>query len=146
MSAKRGVRRHNGSNVANALAGVIDACTLAGILFGEPEAAGFDLDFRPDQLVSTTLLQHEFANICVKKHQRLGLSAETVLDKFRQYESLGVRVESVSGPEVVAVAIRYGLPSYDAGYLWLAMVKNLPLLTLDRRLGVAYSKALKESS
>lgn len=131
--------------MADSLAGVIDACTLAGILFGEPEAAGLVLDCRPDQLVSTTLLQHEFANICVKKYQRVGLPVETVLDIFRQYESLGVRVESVSAPEVVAVAIRYGLSSYDAGYLWLAMVKNLPLLTLDKKLGIAFSKVLQES-
>lgn len=132
--------------MADSLSGVIDASTLAGILFGEPEAAALDLDCRPSQLVSTTLLQHEFANICVKKHHRVGLSVDSVLDKFRQYESLGVRVESVSGPEVVAVAIRYGLSSYDAGYLWLAMVKNLPLLTLDKKLGAAYQRALKESA
>jgi predicted nucleic acid-binding protein len=49
-------------------------------------------------------------------------------------------------PEVVAVAIRYSLSSYDAGYLWLAMVKSLPLLTLDKKLGTAYQLALKESA
>ena len=126
------------------LAGVIDASTLAGILFGEPEAEGLALDVRPDQLFSTSLLGHEFSNICVKKCRRAGLSASDVLDVMRVAESLPIHIDPLSQPEVVAVAIRYELSAYDAGYLWLALVKDIPLHTLDRKLANAYQKALKE--
>ena len=126
------------------LAGVIDASTLAGILFGEPEAAGLALDSSAEQLFSTSLLAHEFANICVKKHWRAGLSESDVLDVIRVFESLPVHIAPLSQPEVVAVAIRYQLSAYDAGYLWLALVKDIPLHTLDRKLANAYQLALKE--
>ena len=121
---------------------VIDASTLAGVLFAEPEAAGLDLTPSSGRLIATTLLPHEFANICVKKHLRAGYTADEVLAKMRQFESLGVRIAMVSLPEVFAMAIRFQLSSYDAGYLWLALSSNLPLLTLDKKLGHAYQRAL----
>ncbi len=130
--------------MVSTLAGVIDASTLAAVVFGEAEAAAINLDLAPEQLVSTTLLPHEFANVCVKKHLRAGLTLEMLLAHLRRYDAFGIRIEPVSTPEVVAVAIRYGISSYDAAYLWLALVKELPLLTLDKKLGNAYQRALKE--
>jgi predicted nucleic acid-binding protein len=123
---------------------VIDASALAAILFGEPEADSLDLDLSPDQLIASPMLPHEFANICVRKHQRAGVPIDNVLLALRDFESLGIATEAVSLPETVAAAIRFGLSSYDAGYLWLALIKELPLLTLDKKLAAAYSKALKE--
>ena len=125
-------------------AAVIDASALAAILFGEVEADNLDLNFSPGQLIASPTLPHEFANICVKKHLRAGLSLDEVLLTLMEFESLGIATEPVSSPETVAAAIRFGLSSYDAGYLWLALIKELPLLTLDKKLAAAYSKALKE--
>lgn len=130
--------------MASKAAAVIDASALAAVVFGEPEADSLTLDFSVDQLIASPMLPYEFANICVKKHQRAGLSVHDVLLALRDFESLGIATEPVSSSETVAAAIRFGLSSYDAGYLWLALIKDLPLLTLDKKLAAAYSKALKE--
>ena len=132
--------------MASPAAAVIDASALAAILFGEAEADSLDLDLSPGQLIASPMLPHEFANICVKKLRRAGLSIDEVLLTLMEFESLGIATEPVSSPETVAAAIRFGLSSYDAGYLWLALIKELPLLTLDKKLAAAYSKALKESA
>ena len=132
--------------MASPAAAVIDASALAAILFGEAEADSLDLEFSPGQLIASPMLPHEFANICVKKHRRAGLSIDEVLLALMEFESLGIATEPVSSPETVAAAIRFGLSSYDAGYLWLALIKELPLLTLDKKLAAAYSKALRESA
>ena len=130
--------------MASPAAAVIDASALAAILFGEVEAESLDLDLSPGQLIASPMLPHEFASICVKKHRRAGLSFDEVLLTLMEFESLDIATEPVSSPETVAAAIRFGLSSYDAGYLWLALIKELPLLTLDKKLAAAYSKALKE--
>ena len=130
--------------MASPAVAVIDASALAAVLFGEPEADSLDLDLSPEQLIASPMLPHEFANICVKKHQRAGLSTDEVLLKLKEFESLGIATEPVSSPETVAAAIRFGLSSYDAGYLWLALIKELPLLTLDKKLAAAFAKSLKE--
>jgi predicted nucleic acid-binding protein len=43
--------------------------------------------------------------------------------------------------ETLLIADRFGLTSYDAAYLEIAVRRRLPLATLDRRLAVAARKA-----
>jgi predicted nucleic acid-binding protein len=53
----------------------------------------------------------------------------------------GLRIEthrqSVDRPQILALATRLDLSVYDASYAWVAMDTNLPLATLDVRLGKA---------
>lgn len=130
--------------MAESYVGVIDASTLAAVLFGEPEATDLDMDVVPSRLAASPLLPHEFANICIKKHRRARMPINEVLDTFRLFESLNIATLPISQPEVVALAIRYELSSYDAGYLWLALLLDIPLLTLDKKLDAAYRKACRE--
>jgi len=57
----------------------------------------------------------------------------------------GLRIEthrqSVDRPQVLAIANRLDLSVYDASYAWVAMQTNLPLATLDSRLGRAAASA-----
>ena len=62
-----------------------------------------------------------------------------ILDSFRVYEDPDS--EHARFDEVIVVGRRYGLSSYDASYLELAIRRGLPIATLDGRLTEAAAKA-----
>jgi predicted nucleic acid-binding protein len=45
---------------------------------------------------------------------------------------LGGRVATVSGPEVLRIALQRGLTAYDAEFVVLAQALDVPLVTADR--------------
>ena len=57
----------------------------------------------------------------------------------------GLRIEthrqSLDRPQILSLANRLDLSVYDASYAWVAMETNLPLATLDSRLGKAAAAA-----
>ena len=120
---------------------VIDCSLLAAVLFDEPERdealdrmAGCDL-FAPH------LLDFEIASVALKK-SRQGL-AEVATCALADYAALSLKQGPVDLAAQVALALRYGLSTYDAAYLWLAAELKAPLATLDRRLGEAAQRHLQ---
>jgi len=76
--------------------------------------------------------------------ERRGRITEAAITNALQGLS-GLRIEthrqSVDRPQVLAIANRLDLSVYDASYAWVAMQTNLPLATLDSRLGKAAASA-----
>jgi predicted nucleic acid-binding protein len=58
-------------------------------------------------------------------------TAEFLLDSFL---NLGILFEKVDEKEVLRLALKKNITSYDASYVWLAKSQNIKLLTLDERL------------
>ena len=56
---------------------------------------------------------------------------------MQTFLSLSVELSAVQPAQVLALAIRYKLSTYDAAYLWLAAEIKAPLATFDEQLGRA---------
>lgn len=85
------------------------------------------------------LLQLEFTNVlrtCCRRGSLLLPTARTIVDQLSQ---LPIRIDR-SPPSPAALlhlAMRFGLTSYDAAYLELAMRLQLPIATRDHELADA---------
>jgi predicted nucleic acid-binding protein len=68
-----------------------------------------------------------------------GVQAWTLLDAVRTRVELAT-LEPAQTRACLTLAFDLGLSVYDAGYLWLAMSLNLPLLTRDAKLAAAAAR------
>lgn len=83
----------------------------------------------------------EIENVLVIAERRGKIDASTVAAILEIARKENITVDPV-GPEVrfgaaVALARTFALSAYDANYLALAHGRNVPLMTLDRKLGQA---------
>ena len=87
----------------------------------------------------------EVANILVMAEKRKRLDAAAVAEFVALLETLDIRADdappSRAFGEILALARREGLSSYDAAYLDLAMRRGLPLATRDKALAQAARRA-----
>jgi predicted nucleic acid-binding protein len=84
----------------------------------------------------------EVTNALVKAMRRQHITREELFDYARQIASLRVQVDFDQAAErafndVLALAERYQLTTYDAAYLELAQRRGLPLATNDTNLAQA---------
>ncbi len=85
-------------------------------------------------LVSPHLLVYETMNglrSAVLQKRQTEKTAELLLDSFL---NMGIHFEKVDEKEVLRLAFKKSITSYDASYVWLAKSQNIGLLTLDERL------------
>ena len=120
---------------------VVDCSLLAAVLFDEPERDEALDHMAGRELFAPHLLDFEIASVALKK-SRQGL-AEVAACALADYAVLSLKQEPVDLAAQVALALRYGLSTYDAAYLWLAAEIKAPLATLDRRLGEAAQRHLQ---
>lgn len=118
---------------------VVDASSLAALLFGEPEGEAIAQQLADAHLVAPGLLAFELANVCLIKSRRHPEQRVALLAAFRLRERLRVEEVSVDYSGVVELAAVTGLTAYDASYLWLAHQLGAELVTLDRQLAKAAS-------
>ncbi len=87
----------------------------------------------------------EATNVLLAAQQRGDVSAGEVERFILQLENLPVQVDPQTAHQAFgrtrALSNAYGLSSYDAAYLELALREGLPIATLDRRLRQAARKA-----
>ena len=85
-------------------------------------------------LVSPHLLVYETMNglrSAVLQKRQTEETAELLLDSFL---NMGILFEKVDEKEVLRLALKKNITSYDASYVWLAKSQNIKLLTLDEKL------------
>jgi len=118
---------------------VVDASALGALLFGEPDGAAVAERLRGAGLIAPALMPFEVANTCLKKMRRHPDQRDALMIAFGLLDRMEVGVVEVDPGEVLAVAERSGLTTYDASYLWLARIMNSELVTLGRRLEAAWT-------
>lgn len=69
--------------------------------------------------------------------RRRRLTASEARTAWAAYERIPLRLVEVDIDQAVALGAELGVYAYDAYMLMLARSRNLPLLTLDTRLGAA---------
>ena len=118
---------------------VIDASAIGALLFGETEGPNIARQLSGHRLVAPELLFFEVASICLKKLKRYPDQRRSILEAFKMLGRLAIEKVDIDHTEAVLLAERRGLTAYDASYLWLAMRLDAELVTLDQRLGEAWS-------
>lgn len=115
---------------------VADCSVLGALFFQEPERDSAQRLLEGCDVHAPTLLDHEFANVAVKKRQR-GAPTATVEAALQAYADQPLELHRVDLAAQCELAHRYALSAYDAAYLWLADALKAPLLTFDQRLAEA---------
>jgi predicted nucleic acid-binding protein len=114
---------------------VCDASVLAAITFGEPDSGAARSLVRSRRLLAPALLRYEMAQVAVRKCAHHPSGASQILQALAASLRLPIRVLEPSWLSVIELARDEGLSAYDASYLQLAMELDIPLATLDSRLG-----------
>jgi predicted nucleic acid-binding protein len=121
---------------------VIDASSLAAVVFEEPDGASVLEHCRGFRLLAPSLIDYEMANIGLMKRRRFPEMAEKIALQFDAYLRLDLKRGAVDIGAVLALAEKTRLTAYDASYLWLAMENGCPLSTLDKALDAAWRQTL----
>jgi len=113
---------------------VVDASALGALLFGEPKAEEIAERLSGATLVAPAILWFEVASICLKKIKYHPQAAGRILSAFGYVHQLAIQQVDVSHAEVIDLARKKRLTTYDASYLWVARKLRAELVTLDKRL------------
>ncbi len=94
---------------------------------------------RDDRAVAPALWELEFSNVLRTACLRQRMTAEAAQRVIAQIVSLPIDVDRqpVPASELLALALRFGLSTYDAAYLELALRLQLPVATGDGPLRAA---------
>jgi len=85
---------------------------------------------------------YEFRNLLLSNERRARIGPVEVEAALTRLADLEVDIDAAGDPDdVLALARRTGVTVYDAAYLELALRRDLPLATLDRRLTDAATAA-----
>lgn len=116
---------------------VADASVLGAIAFREERGSEALTLLGGGPLYEPPLLTYELASIARKKH-RNGLGQVDDLAKLL-VAALATEIHwvEIDSAEVLRLAVETGLTTYDASYLHVARVMDLPLVTFDERLARA---------
>ena len=124
--------------MADALTGAVvcDASVLGSIVFTDRNRAEAQALARGRRLLAPRLLRYELAHVTVNKSARVSPEyGARILEGFAAALRLPIRLLEPDWAQVVQLAHAHGLSAYDASYLQIAVALNLPLATLDQRLG-----------
>jgi predicted nucleic acid-binding protein len=119
---------------------VVDASALGALIFGEPRAEEMANALSTETIAAPALLWFELASIALQKMVIHPKQKDQILNAFELGRHLAIEVVDVNHSEVIELARKAGLTSYDASYLWLALHLGGELVTLDKKLMKAASQ------
>ncbi len=119
---------------------VVDASAIGALLFNEPNADEIVSSLKGCELTAPTLLPYEVASICLKKIAAEPDTGELLSLGLDLLPSLSIKLVAVEPQESVSLAREHRLTAYDAAYMWLAMVLDAELVTLDDGLARAWKR------
>ncbi len=120
---------------------VIDSSAILAVLLHEPERAPLISATRSAVLISPGSTPWEIGNALIAGWRKKRLSQEQVQQAWASFLQVPLRLVDVDVPSALAAAIESGLYAYDAYVLEAALVRRVPLLTLDRTLALAAQRS-----
>ena len=96
-----------------------------------------------DRAIAPALWELELTNVLRSACLRQRMTAQKAQQALLRIENLPITVDRHAVPrhELLALALRFGITSYDAAYLELALRSQLPLATQDEALRAAAAAA-----
>ncbi len=122
---------------------VVDTSAIAALAWGEPAAAEVSSALAGSRLFASPMVTWEMANILLvklRRHPTQAVQLRAGYDWFRQLKLIIVPIEDA---DIIACGERFQLSAYDAGYLALALTRDIPLVTLDQKLARAWIMATR---
>lgn len=121
---------------------VVDSSAINAVLLRESSAESvLQACEAGERFLAPALIVHEVANVLAGAVRRKRLTEQQLRDAEVQFFDFPWAIETNVGLEVlqdsVAKALKFGLTSYDAAYLSLALRHGCPLVTLDVQLAAA---------
>jgi predicted nucleic acid-binding protein len=120
---------------------VLDASVvLRRLLDGSPSA---DEVIRHDQLVAPGVIVAETVNGLATAVRFASLEVESAAGLLEQFLALPIEVvpDAVLAGHTLGVATELGLSAYDASYVALALVRDVPLVTADKPVAASYPRS-----
>lgn len=121
---------------------VLDNSVVSGWLLANQATPYSDAIARrllDDRAVAPGLLRLEYTNVLRTACKRGRMDAQQAQTAITQLAALPIEIdpEPPDAGQVLALALRYDLTSYDAAYLDLALRRQLPIATQDAALADA---------
>ena len=117
---------------------VLDASAYLSFLLKEDQTEGMEKLLETHPLFAPELLWFETANgvLTAKRSHRPGVKEVSLAQLLDVVQELPIQSVPISAwwKKSVSLVQRYDLTFYDACYVACAMVLDLPLLTLDRKM------------
>ena len=86
------------------------------------------------KLIAPAVLRYEVGNALKSSVRQKRLDPTKANKIYTNFLSFPIQYLSPNYQDTLDISLRYDLSFYDASYLSLALEKNLPLLTLDKKL------------
>ncbi len=124
---------------------VVDTNLLAySVLRGEGTALALRVAAHDPDWMAPPLWRHELANALATSMRVRGLTMADAVQAFAAAEQLVVDAEVVPGLEAkLEVAARGKVSAYDAEFVAVAQELDLPFVTADRRLALAFPERVR---
>jgi predicted nucleic acid-binding protein len=120
---------------------VLDASIAARWLLPDERTAAIDslaFQLETEDALAPDLFWHEMRNLLITAFKRNRISEAEVFMSLSRLTTIPLRGTGPSDSVAVTrLAIKHDLSAYDAAYLALALIGQLPLATLDKRLAEA---------
>ena len=113
---------------------VADASVIAAIAFEEPRADEAEALLEGADLSAPTLLAYELTSVARQKAQQYPHQLDAIEQALLGALRLDIQWVEVNHLEVLRIAVERGLTIYDASYLYVAWMLDMPLLTFDEHL------------
>jgi len=121
-------------------AAVIDASFVLARLFPDekhtPKVAAYFDRFAQGKLklIAPQLLKYEVTNALRSALVQKRLTSRTAKQLLQEFLKLPIDYLEVEFEQVLTLAVKYKISAYDAAYVFLVKKKQLPLLSLDKKL------------
>lgn len=115
---------------------VVDGTALGAVLFDEPARDAALARLIGRTLHAPYLLDHEIVTVALHKRAK-DWPAESLALALADYAAYEIELHPVDLIAQYELAVRYGLSSDRAAYLWLAAELRAPLVTFDKGLATA---------
>ncbi|MEJ8835566.1 type II toxin-antitoxin system VapC family toxin [Ramlibacter sp. AN1133] len=115
---------------------VVDCSVLSAALFEEQTRDEALRALLGKTLHAPLLLDSEFVSVAAKK-QRAGVPEAVIARALSEYVQQSIELHRPDITAQYGLALRYGVSTYDAAYLWVAQRLQAPLATFDAKLAKA---------
>jgi predicted nucleic acid-binding protein len=110
---------------------VVDASYILSLLLPDENLSILGV---PEKMFAPSLLDYEIISALKSATMSKRISVELSTALFSEYQNLPIIKKTVDFEQVLSMALKYKLSTYDASYLVLASDLKLNLLTLDKQL------------
>ena len=120
---------------------VIDASAILAVLLREPQRDALVSATMSAALLTPASTPWEIGNALVAGWRRKRLTLEQMIAAWTSFQAIPLRLVEVDVHRSLRLAVEHGLYAYDAYVLEAALVRRIPMLTLDQALTRAAGQA-----